>query len=136
VELTQLLNAGAIAGLISNAIASLGAMVYAQLRPSSETQRTTERQLLLLLAHLSVGACLGFIFWLSWGFTALVGITWWQRGAVFALLTWALCCVPLVSAHVSLRERQGSTTALLALQWLTTFVFAGLSCAWTWAHRS
>ena len=142
-ELTELLNAGGIAGVIGNAINSLVAIAFAgvftRLRSvanQSAIKLTVEQHLLALLAHLAVGLGLGFIFWLSWGFTALVGVTWWQRGLIFGLALWALCVVPLISAQRwNLRERS-ATIAIVAAQWLTTFGLAGLACAWRWAHQS
>ena len=135
-ELTELLNAGGIAGLIGNALNSLCSFVFARLRTveNKAAKLTIEQHLLMLLIHLAVGVGLGFIFWLSWGFTAIVGVTWWQRGTLFALMTWTLCCVPLVSAQLLTLRVRGSITAIIALQWLTTFMFAGLACAWSWEN--
>lgn len=132
-ELTQLLNAGGIAGLIGHAITALWAMAYAWLRPAGDLPKPTgEQHLLMLLVHLLTGIGLGFVFWVSWGFTAIVGVSWWQRGVIFALATWALACIPLVSANLLTLRVRGAATAMIALQWLATFVLVGLACAWTW----
>jgi hypothetical protein len=133
VEFTELLNAGGIAGLVSSAITSLWTMAYAQLRPSGDLPKpSSARHLAMVFAHFVMGITLGFIFWVSWGFTAIVGVTWWQRGVIFALATWALFCIPLVSAQVLALRVRASITAMIALQWLATFMLAGLACAWTW----
>jgi hypothetical protein len=133
VEFTQLLNAGGIAGLVSSAIAALWTLAYGVLRPAGDSPKpTAEQHLALLLAHLVTGVVLGFIFWVSWGFTAIVGIAWWQRGLIFGLATWALCCIPLVSSQILAARARPAATVMIALQWLVTFVLASLACAWTW----
>jgi hypothetical protein len=137
VELTELLNAGGIAGLVSNALSAIWVILFAHLRPQSATSnRSGEQHIAMLIAHLVVGISLGFIFWLSWGFTAIVGITWWQRGIVFAFATWTLCLVPLASTQLHTVRVPRNVTVTVATQWLLTFVLAGLACAWSWGHRS
>ena len=132
-ELTELLNAGGIAGLVSSAITSLWAMAYALLWPASDVPKpTAERHLALLLAHFLTGIGLGFVFWVSWGFTAIVGVGWWQRGLIFALTTWTMCCIPLISAQILVLRQRAAVTAMLALQWLVNFLLVGFACAWTW----
>jgi hypothetical protein len=136
-ELTELLNAGGIAGLIGNALNGVCGVLFARLRPINAVSRQSlEQRIAMLVAHLAVGVALGFVYWLSWGFTAIVGVAWWQRGIIFALATWTLCCVPLVSAQLLTLRIPRSVTATIATQWLTTFVLAGLACAWHWGHRS
>jgi hypothetical protein len=133
VEFTELLNAGGIAGLVSSAIMSLWTLAYVQLRSAGNPRKpTVEQHLALLVAHLATGITLGFVFWVSWGFTAIVGVVWWQRGMIFALATWALFCIPLVGAQILTLRARASVVAMVALQWLTTFILAGLACAWTW----
>jgi hypothetical protein len=136
VELTELLNAGGIAGLIGNALNSLWSIVFTRLATTEATKRSGEKYVAMLIAHLVVGIALGFIFWLSWGFTAIVGVPWWQRGIIFAFATWLLCCLPLISTQLISVRVQRSVTATIAVQWLVTFVLAGLACAWSWGHRS
>ena len=135
-ELTELLNAGGVAGLVGNALNAMWAIVFAHLRPESTSKRTGEQHVALLIAHLAVGIGLGFIFWLSWGFTAVVGVTWWQRGIIFALATWLLFFIPLASTQLQTVNVPRATTVAIATQWLITFVLAGLACAWSWGHRS
>jgi hypothetical protein len=133
VEFSELLNAGGIAGLVGSAITSLWTVAYAQLRPGSNVPKSTaEQHLALLIAHLITGVGLGFVFWVSWGFTAIVGVPWWQRGVIFAVATWALFFIPLISTLLLALRVRASVTATIALQWLTTFMLAGLACAWTW----
>ena len=135
-ELTELLNAGGIAGLIGNAINSLWSIVFTRLQAKEANKRSGEQHIAMLVAHLVVGIGLGFIFWLSWGFTAIVGVPWWQRGIIFALATWMLCCLPLISTQLLSVRVPRSVTAAVATQWLITFMLAGLACAWSWGHRS
>lgn len=135
-ELTELLNAGGIAGLIGNAITTLCSFIFARLRTKETSNHSGEQRAGMLVAHLVVGIGLGFIFWLSWGFTAIVGVPWWQRGIIFALATWMLCCLPLISTQLLAVRVPRSVTATVAAQWLLTFMLAGLACAWSWGHRS
>jgi hypothetical protein len=132
-ELSDLLNAGAIAAIVANALNSLLSIVLLRIR-GGQSYPTAQDHLLTMLLHLCAGVGLGLVFWLSWGFTALVAITWWQRGLAFALLLWATLCVPFV-IHVTMSQRARIDVALgVTLQWLTTLVLVGLACSWSWSQ--
>jgi len=143
-ELTELLNAGGVAGLVSSAISSVLIFLFAHRQAAknstaenlnTEHPLIREQRILMLFAHLALGVALGFVFWISWGFTALVGVAWWQRGIVFALLTYLICAVPLIGALRSTLRTRASLSAAIASQWFLTFLLAGLACAWSWGHR-
>lgn len=80
--------------------------------------------------HVFAGAGIGLLFWLSWGFAAIVTVPWWVRGLAFG----GACALTLVIpslAGTALRTgmRRGPVWAAL-LEWSYTCVMAGLACAW------
>jgi hypothetical protein len=80
------------------------------------------------------GAALGFLFWLSWGLIAIVGVPWYAVGLLYGLMTWAALAAPVLGTLL-LRSR-GSARPIVAhgVEWLGTCVIIGVFCAWSW-HR-
>jgi hypothetical protein len=89
-------------------------------------------ELLYITGHCLLGAGLGLVFWLSWGFTALVEMSWWQRGTAFGVIIAVVFGgLPLLLMRSLLR-----VPAAVALFWLSEVlllgVTAGLNCSWHW----
>lgn len=137
-ELTDLLNAGAIAGLLAGIFNSVLAPVFAPLRRAHPTLWFTpagQTSLLTLLLYLLVGVGLALLFWLSWGLAALVGVPWWYRGLAFALAIWVGICLPFVSSMLLTQRWHWSAALVILIEWLNLLVAVGLACAWRWAER-
>jgi|SRR5690349_1012685 len=132
-ELSALLNAGAIAAIAANAFNSMILLIAARVSGATHYP-SVQDQLLLLLLHLATGVGLGLIFFLSWGFTAVVAVTWWQRGIVFALIVWSVACIPSLTQMALTRQSSWRASASSAMQWLTTITAVGLACAWSWQN--
>lgn len=80
--------------------------------------------------HVLAGAGIGVLFWLSWGFAAIVTVPWWVRGVAFGGACAVTLAVPsLVAAALRTGIRPRQAFALL-LEWSYTCVSAGLACAW------
>lgn len=137
-ELIQILNAGAVAGLAAGGMIGLFSLIFIHPRINADSPwrpLTGQRHVLMLLLHLLAGLGLGLLFWLSWGLTAIVGVTWWQRGLAFAMITWAVACAPFcLSAPLMQRWPWRAALGLLG-EWLCTFLLVGLACAWSWAKE-
>lgn len=96
-------------------------------RPSSAMN-----ELLYVSSHAAVGAGVGLLFWLSWGFTALAGLTWWQQGLSFGLLNAAIFgALPLLIVR-SLLQIEGVAYGLLLSELAFTCTLAGLAVSWSW----
>jgi len=80
--------------------------------------------------HVFAGAGIGLLFWLSWGFAAIVTVPWWVRGLAFG----GTCAVTIaVPALAGSGLRQGLAPRAIWLQgieWIYTCLMAGLACAW------
>jgi hypothetical protein len=89
-------------------------------------------ELLFMMGHCLLGAGLGLVFWLSWGFTALVDLTWWQRGTTFGLIIAVIFGgLPLLLMRSLLRV-PCSVAVFWACEILLLGVMAGLNCSWHW----
>jgi hypothetical protein len=136
VELAYHLFTGALAAVLAGLFNTVAAPALAVLRTGDRHQwrePSLSSQLATLTVYLLVGIGLGLLFWLSWGLTAIVGVPWWLRGSVFALLFWLVCCVPLLAMQLLSLRLSWKTTAAFAVDWLVIFASVGLACAWTWA---
>lgn len=87
-----------------------------------------------LVIHSVWGLALGLLFWLSWGLTAIVGVSWWWRGVAFGLLCGGAAVLPVLWVARLLLSWRWIAIAALLLDAVGTGVLAGLLCAWTWAH--
>ena len=121
--------AGVFAGMLNNAAAPFFA--HADTRVAWRKQSWLV-QLASIGTHLLWSLALGWLFWLSWGLTAIVSVAWWWRGLCFAAIAWVAACAPLLldqALHARLSWR------LLAQSAWNSFVvcFAtSLACAWSW----
>lgn len=133
-ERSYLLLTGALSGLVSllahSVIWSFAEMVRPRLRLSTAGQRQLDVPDILL--HLVAGTGLGLLFWLSWGLTAIVNVSWWWRGACFGAITWLMVATPAVISMARSREIGFGPAAVIATRWATTCFIAGLACSWGW----
>jgi len=139
VELFMILLAGFAGGLVGTLWSGLvtgPVLAYVpQLRPASWAPETAARLLAGALLYGIGGAVAGFLFWLSWGLTALVATPWPLVGLLYGALLWSIAVLPAVGSG-GLRLRQPrALLALLALEYLVATAAVGLFCAYTW-HRS
>jgi hypothetical protein len=106
-------------------------------RGLSELWRTPSamNELLYVVSHAAIGAGVGLLFWLSWGFTALAGLTWWQQGLGFGLANAAVFGIlPLVIVR-SLLRCEAMVYCLLLSEITLTCAIAGLTSSWSW-HKA
>jgi hypothetical protein len=140
--ISELVNAGAVAGLLAAVFNGLLSLVIAPLRRFQPAELAVREQgagstsLLTWLLYLVTGAALGSLFWISWGLVAIFGIPWWQRGLVFAFAIWAATCLPLALNLLVQRRWHWSVAVTSIVEWLVMLVFVGLACAWRWSSRS
>lgn len=89
-------------------------------------------ELLYVTTHAAIGAGVGLLFWLSWGFTAMAGWPWWQQGLSFGLLNAVVFGVlPLLIVR-SLLDCASTIYWLLLSEILLTCAAAGLAASWSW----
>lgn len=133
-ERSYLLLTGSLSGLVSIlAQAVLWSLAEAAF-PRLQAENAASRQLDVpdILVHMAAGVGLGLLFWLSWGLTAIVDVSWWQRGLIFGGLTWAVLIAPSVISVARAMQIAVVPATVLAMRWATTCVIAGLACAWSW----
>jgi hypothetical protein len=129
-ELSYFLFVGGLSGLVSTLghTVAWSATEFVAKRPPNDGQVG----LIEALMHLVSGLGLGLIYWLSWGFAAIVDVSWWARGLGFGALCWACLAGPALAA-VTVSGRLPPGVALLhASRWGSTCLIAGIACAWTW----
>ena len=91
-------------------------------------------EILYVGSHALIGAGIGLLFWLSWGFTALSNLTWWQQGLSFALLNALVFGVLPLAVLRSLLRCAISIYWVLLCELLCTSVAASLAVSWSWKH--
>jgi hypothetical protein len=92
-------------------------------------------ELLYVVSHAAIGAGVGLLFWLSWGFTALSGLSWWQQGLSFGLMNAIVFgALPLLIVR-SLLRCDATVYWLLASEIGVTCTTAGLASSWSW-HKA
>jgi hypothetical protein len=100
---------------------------HAVWRPSSAMN-----ELIYVATHAAIGGGIGLLFWLSWGFTALAGLTWWQQGLSFGLLNALVFgALPLLVVR-SVLVCDATLYGLLLSELLLTCTLAGLAVSWSW----
>jgi hypothetical protein len=126
---------GAIGGLAGVLMAALARSMLAAGKRSAPTTAPssllpTWKEVIEAAMHVFAGAGIGLLFWLSWGFAAIVTVPWWVRGLAFGGACALTLAVPsLVGAAIRTGMRRGQGVALL-LEWSYTCLMAGLACAW------
>lgn len=130
--LTLLLLYGSMGGLA-------GVLASAVLRPlllhadSATANKLSFREFVEVATHLMAGAGIAALYWLSWGFAALVAIPWWQRGLAFGAVCWLALAIPVLLGAATHSRLSRARITTLALEWACTCLFAGLACARAWA---
>lgn len=139
-ELSAVIFAGALAGFAASALNNiLWQPLWVALSSAGNGANLAWRApsvtayLASVAVHLIAGIALGLLFWLSWGLTGIVSVSWWFRGLSFAALTWIALCVPLLLSQFVSARTAPSLLTKIALEWLTTCTLVGLACAWSWA---
>ena len=140
-ERSYLLLLGALSGLVSVLLHAVLWSVVDMVRPAASRNPETRAVMAKLdlpdiLLHVMWGIGLGLLFWLSWGLAAVVSVPWWQRGLMFGGLAWAFMGLPAIVSLVRARGATAGSMTVIALQWATTCVIAGLACAWSWERAA
>jgi hypothetical protein len=137
VPIELLLLYGAMGGLASVLVAAvlrpwLSAVGRTDVTPgATRLPIPSWREVLEAGTHVCAGAGIGVLYWLSWGFAAIVTVPWWVRGLAFGLACSVTITLPLLIA-VALRARmQPRMLAALLLEWFYTCSLAALACAWS-----
>jgi hypothetical protein len=136
-EMRAVVLAGALAAFVAGA---LSMMVWHPLcvaiskHSGTDMWRPQDLKSLLgsLLLQVCAGTVLGFLFWLSWGLTGIVDVLWWQRGLIFAALTWLGLCLPMLLSQALASKLAANVLAKSALESLTSCTLIGLACARSW----
>ncbi len=127
---------GAIGGLASVLAAALLRSLLSAARPeatepeSPPTLLPSWRDLFEAATHVFAGAGIGLVFWLSWGFAAIVTVPWWVRGIAFGGICALVVAVPALVGTALRTGMRSKQAAGLLLEWTYTCVMAGLACAW------
>jgi hypothetical protein len=108
------------------------AAVAGHTQPALWRASSAMNELLYVTSHAAIGAGVGLLFWLSWGFTAMAGWSWWQQGLSFGLLNaLVLGMLPLLIVR-SLLSCASTVYWLLVSEILLTCAAAGLASSWSW----
>lgn len=143
-ERSYLLLLGALSGLVSVLLHAVLWSLVELTRPKAgaapldpETRAVLARMDIPdILLHVLAGTGLGLMFWLSWGLAAVVSVPWWLRGLTFGGLTWAVTGLPAIVSLARARGNARGATSVIALQWATTCLIAGMACAWSWERAA
>lgn len=132
--LMLLLLYGSMGGLASVLLSAIvRPLLPPAFRPDVIADRLTWRDLVEVASHLVLGAGVAALYWLSWGFAALVSLPWWQRGLVFGLACWFALALPVLVATATLARIPRGRASMLVFEWASTCTFAALACARAWA---
>jgi hypothetical protein len=133
---SYLLLIGALSGLVSVLTHAVLGSLIDMLRPKgrSNTSLTANVDVPDIVLHIVAGIGLALLFWLSWGLAAVVSVRWWVRGLSFGALCWVTLGLPAVISLARSRGITAGPAAVIATQWASTCIVAGLACAWTWAR--
>lgn len=131
-----LIASGMAGGLAACLLLRFGwAALASQRRATLWRPASAINELLYVASHAAIGAGVGLLFWLSWGFTALAGLTWWQQGLCFGLLNAAVFgALPLVIVR-SLLRCEVMLYGVLLSELVLTCTLAGLATSWSW-HKA
>lgn len=108
------------------------AAVASHAGPTLWRNSNSMNEILYVTSHAALGGGVGLLFWLSWGFTALGGLSWWQQGLGFGLANALVFgIVPLLIVRSLLRCAAAIYWLLLG-EVLLTSAAAGLASSWSW----
>ncbi|AMN45661.1 hypothetical protein ACG33_00775 [Steroidobacter denitrificans] len=133
-HLAWLMIMGSLSGLISVLAHAAAGSALGMLRERTTDNAALEPSLQTpqVLLHMFCGMGLGLIFWLSWGFAAVVHVAWWVRGLSFGGLCWTVLTLPcLINAALVLPISCKDWIAV-ASRWFGTCLISALACAWGW----
>jgi hypothetical protein len=129
-ELSYFLIAGALSALIST-LGHTVAWSSVDLFRSREG-KAGQVDLIEVLLHVVSGVSLAFIYWLSWGFAAVVDVSWWVRGLAFGAACWFTLSLPALAAIAWMHRAMAPVALVHAVRWASTCLVVGLACAWMW----
>ena len=127
---------GAIGGLASVLVAALLRSLLAAGKRSLPEPATPPswlpswKEIIEAATHVFTGAGIGLLFWLSWGFAAIVTVPWWVRGLAFGCACAITLALPVLAGTALRTGLRPKKVGLLLLEWSYTCVMAGLACAW------
>jgi hypothetical protein len=136
-ELMYLLFVAALATVLASAVNLALAPIWSRMRGQGSHGaygNAFSVQFTGLIVQLGAGILAGFLFWLSWGLAAVIGVPWWLRGASFGVAVWSAGCLPVLVGQVVLARGHWLAALATALEWLTTFLLVGLACGWSWSR--
>jgi hypothetical protein len=128
-DLTYLMFTGSLSGLVSVLLHSVLSSARTAVRPGATIPPLQVSDALL---HMLYGCGFALLFWLSWGLAAVVAVPWWIRGGAFGALCGLTLALPAILSVALKRGLAPRATAAIAGRWATTFLLAGLACAWSW----
>jgi len=132
-ERSYLLLLGALSGLVSVLFHAVLWSLFNVVRPHTDASAAAGRlDFPDIVLHVVSGTGLGLFFWMSWGLAAMIDVAWWIRGMAFGGLAWMFVAVPAIISLARTRAAAAGATSVVALQWATTCLIAGLACAWSW----
>ena len=122
--------------LILRPLWSALAQSLADTKQSSSLWQTSNarNELCYLSAHALAGAAQGALFWLSWGFVALISAPWWYRGLAVGLGNALLLLLPLLLVSASVVRINKILWLVLSSEALAISLTVGLACSWHWAR--
>lgn len=135
-EFSLSLAAGTAGGLAASLLLRVIWQWIATAPATNTLSRAAWSELEYVALHAFWGAGLGLLFWLSWGLTALIGVSWWLRGLAFGLLCSGIIVAPLLLMARLLLNWPWLVALGLLLDALSTSALVGLICAWNWTHAA
>lgn len=133
-HLSWLMFMGSLSGLISVLAHAVAGSALGMLRGRATDVAALEPSLQApqALLHMFCGMGLGLMFWLSWGFAAVVDVPWWVRGLSFGAICWVALTLPCLISTALVRPIAFKDWAAVASRWLGTCLISALACAWGW----
>jgi len=126
--------AGGLAGVLWSGLVNAVWLPSDGAVPRGAQQDTVAQIVLASTLRATAGAVLGFVFWLSWGLIALVGLPWYAVGLIYGGLCWLALVVPALATLALRWPGPGRIVTAHAVEWLLTCLAIGLLCALAW-HR-
>lgn len=133
-HLAWLMLMGGLGGLISLLIyaASSSALGIWLARTADIVVPPSSQQVSQALLHMLCGMGLALMFWLSWGFAAIVDVAWWARGLSFGGVCWTVLMLPCLIGTALMRPIAPLAWTLDVARWLSTCLVSALASAWGW----
>lgn len=126
--------AGGLAGVLWSGLVTSAWLARSDGRAAAQQRDTVAQVVLASALRAASGAVLGFVFWLSWGLIALVGLPWHAIGLIYGGLCWLALVVPALATLALRWPGLGRVASAHAVEWLFTSLAIGLLCALAW-HR-